>query len=174
MALDPRKVAESQAGLALALLVDPNTLPDINRAIVLVDEARAGMAGLDPVIEMLFNRPVPRISEAIVYLRAMLPAPTSTVAMDEAMQRMHSASRAIESLGLPLMMWRQMMDTAPTDHLKAIAARKFQAMLVQQQANADALRRTAADVAGCANVVYTEHRTNEREAILASSSQIRS
>lgn len=174
MALDARRVAESHAALALALLVDPSTVPDVNRAILLLDEARAGLVGLDPIIALLFNRPVPRISEAIIALRAMLPDTTSTVAIDDSMNRLQSTIRTIQSSALPIMMWRQLLDTAPTDNLKATAARKLQTALSGMQLNADALKRTASDLAGCANVVYMEHRRSEREELLASSSQIRS
>lgn len=172
MPLDANRVAESQAALALALLVDPSTVPDVNRAILLLDEARAGMAGLDPIVDMLFNRPVPRISEAIIALRSLLPDSTSTQAIDDAMDRMQATMRAIQASGLPIMMWRQLLDTAPTDNLKATAARKLQTALSGMQMNADALKRSASDLVGCVNIVYTEHRRNEREKDLANSSQI--
>lgn len=171
MPLDARKVAESQAGLALGILTDPDTVPDINRAILLLDEARAGMGGMDPIIAMLFNKPVPRLSEAIIALRSVVPGAANEGAVDEAMNRMQQGLRSIDNVNGAVKMWRRIMESGPSESIRLSAAQRVQTALAEQQLNADALKRQIADVAGCVNVVYTELRTNQRETELANSSQ---
>lgn len=174
MPLDKMKVAEAQAALALGLLVDPSTVPDVNRAILLLDEAREGYPGLQRAIDMLFNKPVPRITEAIIAIRTHLPPPASITGVDAAMQRLQAAFKQIEALNMPMVMWRQMIDSGPTDRVKAMAARRLQMALAQQQQNADALKRSAADVSGCLSVVYMEHQESDRESSLSGSSRSQS
>lgn len=165
-----RRVAEAQVTLALAVLVEPSCLPDVNRAIILLDNARDTIPGLSPIIEMLFTKPVPRISEAIAAIRALLPHNTGTAAVNNALERVNSATTAVQAECRPLMIWAQLLESGPTENIRAHAARKMHGILLAQQANADALKHNAADAVACLTVVYNERMEQAREAELGSSS----